>query len=588
MKAVPFDCLSRPGAFTALTIMLLAPAVARATVVEPDGTPVPVALTPNEVMTARNTNPLFPVVDLPTLFAARAEPINWQTDAQKKPDTFSPACSFSADLVLRGGGCQIDFGWYNVVPGHVPTDAEIFPLIQYSDIMSLPIPAFQPGAGEQIPSLHFESDTIRKDPRYRGGLIGFATRGRAATYCTQTHFSQQELNQLCTNCTRATDGNNHWIASVIWKSVVDPNGYYIGFEDLPMSATSFAGEGQYKNDGDMNDFVFFVSGVTCPGGGRPCAVPGAQGFCKQGVTWCVSGGALECRPYFKPEKEKCDAIDNDCDGQVDNGNMLCAAGQTCLRGRCVNPCGDLEFPCPKGLVCKMGLCIDPICAAKECAEGQICHLEQGLEGFVGVCGGPCDGVKCPIGQQCHIGRCVDLCAGVTCPSDRVCRDGACVPRCECLACDPKEACQQPSGKCVSAGCETKSCQAGQVCVAGNCIDACQDVVCPLDQACKQGQCLDAPPAANGGGSPPPGPRGTAGTGGSSSTGGSRGAGATPAGIDVDAGEGAPGPATARAASCKCDLRGRDVQTDTFGVSSGIAALTLVLLRRRRPQPLRRR
>ncbi len=558
---------------------------ARAAVTEPNGLVIPAPLTATEVMVAASTNPLFPVVSLDVLFQARGEAVNWQTDAQKKPDTFSPACGFEAELVLRGGGCRIDFGWYNVVPGQTPTDAQIFPLITAAQIMALPLEAFQPGAGERIPGLRFQATTILTDPNYAGGLIGFATRGRTGTFCTQTHYSQQSLNQLCTNCTQSTDGDNHWIASVIYKSTRDPNGYYIAFEDLPTSPTSFAGDGQYKNDGDMNDFVFFVSGVTCPGGGRPCDT-GKQGFCKQGVSQCESGGLLSCRQSFQPNPDKCDNIDNDCNGVVDDGTpeVLCPPAKTCLQGKCVDPCGEVEFPCPAGLICQMGLCVDPVCVGVTCGENQLCYPKTAVDGKTGVCSGGCEGVRCPDGLVCHLGRCVDLCKDLTCPADRVCSGGACVPKCECLACEVGKACQKSTGKCLPDGCESATCAAGQVCRAGSggtCIDGCTDVVCPVDQMCTMGECVDLPRGAGGTGGSGGGTGPITGTGGRAT--GGRGGSSAPdggtAGPDAAAGG---APMRKPPMSCKCELEGGQPGLGLLGAGAGLLALCLNRRRRRRP------
>jgi hypothetical protein len=574
----PLRALARPSLLAlagGIAALAAAASDARAVVTEPDGEQVPKPLTMTEISTAASTNPLFPVVSLDALFAARSETVDWQADAQSKPDTFSPVCGFTAQLVLRGGGCAIDFGWYNVVPGHIPADAEIFPLITAAQIKALPLQAFEPGAGETLPGLSFAADSILADARYAGGLIGFATRGAQGTFCTQTHYSQQDLNLACSNCPTATD--KHWISSIIYKSSVDQNGYYIAFEDLPMSTTSFAGDGQYKNDGDMNDFVFFVSGVTCPGGGKPCDT-GMLGFCKQGVTQCQTGGKLICVPSFGPMPEKCDAIDNDCNGMVDDGN-LCLAGQTCLHGKCVNPCGESEFPCPSGLTCKDGLCVDPVCGELTCPENQVCHAVLTAEGRVGACAGPCDGVTCPQGQVCHIGRCVDLCLNVTCPPDKVCRDGACVTKCQCLACDPGEACQDPTGKCVPQGCEAVTCPAGQVCSSGTCIDGCQGVVCPIGQSCKTGQCIDDPNAQTGPGGIINISTGSGGSSGGGSGKGGSGAVGTGGVTAPDGGAGGSSIERRTPPSCRCEVQPGD--RGLSGLAFALALCASTLWRRRR-------
>ncbi|HRI71194.1 MAG TPA: MopE-related protein, partial [Polyangium sp.] len=62
-----------------------------------------------------------------------------------------------------------------------------------------------------------------------------------------------------------------------------------------------------------------------PGGGMPCqsSCPGGvcQGQCTPGTTLCA-GSTLICVPGTGPTIETCDAKDNDCDGTVDNGFNL--------------------------------------------------------------------------------------------------------------------------------------------------------------------------------------------------------------------------------------------------------------------------
>jgi MYXO-CTERM domain-containing protein len=415
-------------------------------------------------------------VTLPALFTYRGENINFQTDAKTEPATFSPLCSFSGTLVLRGGGCKLAFGWYNAVAsgGAPPPANEIYPLIPANDPVVYGGPAFTPLAMDGPWMLkEFTAADIRNDVRYKGGEIGFALIGGGQ--CSQTKYSQRELNQKCTSCTPV---DQSFITTVVYKGTKEPNSYYLGFEDLPVSPTSFLA----NNDGDFNDFVFYITGLVCKGGGEPCDT-GKMGACKLGKTDCSENEEPgQCRDVVKPTDEKCDNVDNDCNGQVDDGD-LCPVGKVCDHGSCVPNCSTGEFKCAKPLVCSRGFCLDPKCVGVECEEGKACRG--------GTCVGACDGVTCPLGQECQLGHCVDLCAGVVCEDKQVCENGLCMAECGCRGCGTGLVCA-PSGKCVDTGCDTQTCQAGQVCVQGACKDACEGAVCPGGVACTGGQCAPPP------------------------------------------------------------------------------------------------
>ncbi|WP_242515409.1 hypothetical protein [Sorangium cellulosum] len=462
---------------------------ARAAVEQLDGTTLPQPVPENEVglVTGRG----FPehAVTLEGLFDERGEDIDPVADAGTEPGVFSPLCGFTGELVLRGGGCKVAFGWYNATASGVrPPDNEIYELIpdDPSEAFDCRDQDFCPLAtmeNETQPGQHtwtprqFSAADIRSDPRYEGGLVGFALIGKMGTYCTQTKFSQRELNTVCTGCTP----REPWVTTLIYPSTATPDAFYVAFEDLPVTETDWRGsQGGYQNDGDFNDFVYFITGVTCQGGGQVCDT-GLKGACAVGRTGCAIDGDTECLNVLEPgeQRERCDNIDNDCDGEVDNGEGLCEDGLVCNRGSCVPVCGRGEFICDDGLVCDEGKCVEAACAGVVCEGGQVC--------VGGACVGGCDGVVCPANQECQLGRCVDLCAAVECGEGNVCERGVCQSHCGCRACPDGTVCTE-SGRCVDAGCEDKSCPEGQYCKAGSCVDACAGVVCPGNAACINGHC----------------------------------------------------------------------------------------------------
>ena len=92
---------------------------------------------------------------------------------------------------------------------------------------------------------------------------------------------------------------------------------------------------------------------------RDCAT-GMLGICAYGTTFCDGESGIRCRPNVEPSAELCDGFDNNCDGYVDEGNVgqnedclidqpgLCALGTTSCAGesgiRCranIAPSGEI-------------------------------------------------------------------------------------------------------------------------------------------------------------------------------------------------------------------------------------------------------
>ncbi len=103
-----------------------------------------------------------------------------------------------------------------------------------------------------------------------------------------------------------------------------------------------------------------------PGGGAPCTT-GLPGICAQGILQCQNG-ALRCVPNVQPfsRPEICNGIDDDCDGLIDEG--ACSAPQQCRfdQGtyRCcipggVNSNGDCDLCCSGGCNFFSNICSNP-------------------------------------------------------------------------------------------------------------------------------------------------------------------------------------------------------------------------------------
>jgi MYXO-CTERM domain-containing protein len=522
-------------------LSLLLCRAAAAQVIEPNGKSVPAA----------TTDP----ISLQQYFTSVGENINAVTNASITPSTFLPLCNFQAELVLQQSQAMAGLGWYNV-----PTNPTVAPTVY-------PVGTPPLAVGATV-----TSSDIRNDPNYADGLIGFAlTRNNGTgTPYLPVYYSESMRNVDCTGCTMP----GYWKMALSYQSTVTANAYYLAWEDWP-GADQNSWQG---NDGDFNDQVFKFTGVTCDGGGVPCDT-GMQGVCSLGVTQCQVGGPPLCKPTVGPKPEKCDNLDNDCNGQVDDGTNLCPTGLVCAQGNCIAPCDTGEFPCAPGWQCQNGLCVDPKCVDVTCPAGQICTA--------GTCAGGCDGVTCPLGQACQLGVCVDPCAGVTC-NGAVCSHGACVTVCSCQACPAGQVCTS-NGSCVDTGCDVITCGAGQVCQSGACIDACTGAVCPGGADCHNGVC-DMPSmgqntSGTGGVS---GAAGTTGSGSSGTAGHSGTTGAAGSGAHGGAGgttvSGTGGKTTTGGAheaggeiSCSCDAGG----AGRGGLGLLAALFALASFRRRR-------
>ncbi len=456
---------------------------AAAAVTQPDGTVMPLPSPVDEV----GLQELFD-------FKEGVGVLDSVADASTEPATFKPLCDFSAQLLLHETGDTNAFvGWYNspktdVAPttvcneqtgmssgGGACSEHDVFVLIK-GDVTKPPFrkvndPLHNPG---QV----FTGADIASSQYYAGGDIGFVLMAN------QGHFSEKRLNPACAGAT-CTDGDR-WIPTIMYASKTIPRGYYMGSEDQNVGPTAWGG-----NDGDFNDYVFLFTGLVCSGSGEACDT-GEPGICAAGLTDCANAqGESECRPARTPGAEECNGLDDDCNGEADEGK-LCPVGELCVKARCVPVCGTGEFRCDAAQKCVEGACVETACAALTCAAGKVC--------MGGKCIGACDDVTCPTGQACADGVCVNPCDGIDCGEGFVCEGGACIVECGCAGC-ATGACDTESGHCVADGCAGVACEVGQHCSAGQCADDCADAQCPGNAVCLGGMC-QAPrtdPGGSGGG-----------------------------------------------------------------------------------------
>ncbi len=393
-------------------------------------------------------------------------------DATLAAQTFRPKCALTFTVVSRGNALfQNVFGWYNAV-GSAPAAADLHPILGCTS-----------GAGASV------TLDLSKEPAWRGGDIAFflmtpearGAPGRcsAAGCCPSVQAVQAGQGYVYTT-ERAYDPDQQngapFVHLLAYASRMRPQSFYFACED------TYGG-----GDDDFADLVTRVDGVDCPGAGQQCST-GKLGVCAFGVTAC-DRGQVTCRQVEDPGPEICDGVDNDCDGQIDEGATCPEAGDVCDNGRCVPHCGPQEFPCSGASACnsRSGLCVDPSCLDVACPAGEVCRG--------GRCGTPCTDVVCPHGTTCVADACVDLCAAVSCPAGQVCQDGVCLSACgQCggVECAPPLACDAASGRCGDPSC-SGGCPGGTFCREGRCLDDCTGARCPDGQACLGGACV--PPGA---------------------------------------------------------------------------------------------
>ena len=130
------------------------------------------------------------------------------------------------------------------------------------------------------------------------------------------------------------------------------------------------------------------------------------GACAAGVFRCV-GAEMKCQSSERPTSERCDGVDNDCDGNVDEGNP--GAGAVCPLFNQIGQCSVGRTSCLEGqLTCSV--LQEP---EEERCDGQDNDCDAAIDE-----GNPDSGAACSTGRfgQCDLGTQVCLNGGLVCES----------------------------------------------------------------------------------------------------------------------------------------------------------------------------
>jgi hypothetical protein len=226
----------------------------------------------------------------------------------------------------------------------------------------------------------------------------------------------------------------------------------------------------------------FAVGLACDDGG--------VGRCRgTGTTVCTASElAVECditMPGASPVGESCNGLDDDCDEAVDEG--LSCTGECTPTGPEV--CNGLDDDC-NGLVDEDDPALGDPCGESmgTCTPGTLRCVAGSLE---------CIGATAPRDEVCN--GLDDDCDGeaddmAPCPAGSLCVEGACRRPCDPameFPCPVGFRCEAPTAEagtfCLPTACA--ECASDEICVDERCVDPCEGVTCEDGEVCEGGVCL---------------------------------------------------------------------------------------------------
>ncbi|MCA9598514.1 MAG: hypothetical protein KC776_34625 [Myxococcales bacterium] len=224
-------------------------------------------------------------------------------------------------------------------------------------------------------------------------------------------------------------------------------------------------------------------GCNCVNGQTQSCYTGAPstkdvGPCHGGTQTCANGNWGSCVGQVLPKGETCNAIDDDCDGTPDDGNP--GGGAACTTGL-PGICSAGTMTCQAGaLSCKQNQTANP---------SDICNnsLDDNCNGQVdeNCSGGPCAHDKCVTGVALTSGCGGDPCVTQVCASDSFCCsntwDSFCVSEVRTYCGSLK--CDEAKGNCPHTLCTTGTTSQPFTTGCDSAKANCVSQICAVDSYC---------------------------------------------------------------------------------------------------------
>jgi streptogramin lyase len=408
--------------------------------------------------------------------------------------------SWSAAVSNGGRPNVVDNTWIEIEVAFKTADSQITPYVTELSVVSVPttteicngIDDDCDGYIDNVPGTKQNNNLTRSCNTACGSGTETCVNGKWAN-CTATKPQTERCNGRDDDCNGIIDdpwANQKGKKCSVGVGACQRTGVYVCLADGSGVQCSVSGGSPTPEicDGIDND----CNGQIDDGLMRPC-----QTACGSGIETCNKGVWGGCTAR-QPQPETCNNQDDDCDGQVDNGltrtcKTACGKGtEVCISGRWVN-C-DAQQPQPE--VCdgtdndcngQIDDGIPPRKCMGDCGEG----LAVCLNGKWSGCSGPTPEPEICDGKDNDCNGLVDDGLFRTCHSacgagKETCQNGQWVG---CNAPQPQpEICNGKDDDCDGVADNGAPCPAGMVCDQGACRLLCRNLECPSGMLCVDGYC----------------------------------------------------------------------------------------------------